>query len=122
MSVNRKNITQREKRHLRSRKKIIGTKERPRLSVRRTLKNLFVQFIDDVSGSTLISVSTLDKDFKQKAPYGGNVKASQIIAELAAKKAKEKNIERIVFDRGGYAYHGRIKTLAESLRKEGVKF
>lgn len=122
MSGIKKNVTQRTRRHARIRKKIFGTKERPRVSVRRSLKNLFIQLIDDTSGSTLVSVSTLDKDFKLKANYGGNVKAAQLVAELFAKKAKEKNVEKVVFDRGGCVYHGRVRSLADALRKEGLKF
>ena len=110
------------RRHVRIRKKIFGTKEKPRVSVRRSLRNLFIQLIDDTSGSTLASVSTLDKDFKEKVAYGGNVKAAQIAAELLVKKAREKNIENVVFDRGGYAYHGRVRAFADALRKEGLKF
>jgi len=122
MSGIKKHITQRERRHDRVRKKVVGTKERPRLSVRRSLKNMFLQLVDDKSGNTIVSASTLDKDFREKANYGGNVKAAALIAELLAKKAKEKNVEKIVFDRGGYAYHGRVRAVAETLRKEGLQF
>ena len=122
MAINRKNIPQRVRRHLRIRKKIIGTKQVPRLSVYRSLKNLFIQLIDDQSQSTILSVTTQDKVYKERVKNGGNVKAAEIIGEIVAKKVKENNIERIVFDRGGYQYHGRIKVLAESLRKGGLKF
>lgn len=122
MSGIKKHISQRERRHDRVRKKVAGTKERPRLSVRRSLKNMFLQLVDDKSGTTIVSASTLDKDFREKANYGGNVKAAALIAELLAKKAKEKNVEKIVFDRGGYAYHGRVRAVAETLRKEGLQF
>ena len=120
--MKKKNIPQRVRRHLRVRKKISGTQKKPRLSVYRSLKNLFVQLVDDEVNSIIISVSTLDKDFKEKIKYGGNVKAAELIGEVVAKKAKDKNIESIVFDRGGYLYHGRIKVLAEALRKGGLKF
>ncbi|MBL7129902.1 MAG: 50S ribosomal protein L18 [Candidatus Omnitrophica bacterium] len=120
--MKKKNIPQRVRRHLRIRKKISGTQKKPRLSVYRSLKNLFVQLVDDEVNSIIISVSTLDKDFKEKIKYGGNVKAAELIGEVVAKKAKDKNIESIVFDRGGYLYHGRIKVLAEALRKGGLKF
>lgn len=118
----KKSIKHREIRHLRIRKEISGTKAKPRLSIYRSFKNLFVQLVDDQTRSTLLSVSTLDKDFKEKAKYGGNVKAAALLGEIVVQKAKEKNIESIVFDRGGYLYHGRVKSLAEALRKGGLKF
>lgn len=94
----------------------------PRLSVYRSLNNLFVQLIDDTSHATILASSTLDKDFKERSKQGGNIKAAEILGEILSKKAKEKNIETVVFDRGGCAYHGRIKALAEALRKGGLKF
>ncbi|MFH1621708.1 MAG: 50S ribosomal protein L18 [Candidatus Omnitrophota bacterium] len=118
----KKNIPQRVRRHLRIRKKISGTKDKPRLSIYRSLKNLFVQLVNDETNSIVLSFSTQDKEFKEKTKYGGNVKAATLIGEIVAQKAKEKNIENIVFDRGGYLYHGRIKSLAEALRKGGLKF
>lgn len=118
----KKFILPRVRRHLRIRKRIFGTQNKPRLSVYRSLNNLFVQLIDDKSNSTLLSVSTLDKEFKEKAKYGGNIKAAELLGEIIAKRAKEKNIENIAFDRSGYAYHGRVKILADSLRKGGLKF
>jgi len=120
--MHKKNIKSRERRHLRSRKKIAGTKEKPRLSVYRSLKNIFVQFIDDQSHSIILTVSTTDKEFKEKSKYGGNIKAAALLGEFVVQKAKEKNIENVVFDRGGCLYHGRIKALAEALRKGGLKF
>ncbi|MDD5618175.1 MAG: 50S ribosomal protein L18 [Candidatus Omnitrophica bacterium] len=120
--MHKKNIKSRQRRHLRSRKKIIGTKEKPRLNVYRSLKNLFVQLVDDQANSTLLNVSTTDKEFKEKAKYGGNAKAAELLGEFVARKAKEKNIENVVFDRGGCLYHGRIKALADALRKGGLKF
>ena len=118
----RKKIPQVKRRHSRIRKKISGTTKKPRLSVRRSLKNLFIQLVDDTKHSTLVAVSTTDKEVREKIKYGGNVKAAELIGQIVAEKAKEKGIENIVFDRGGYLYHGRIKTLAESLRKGGLKF
>lgn len=118
----KKNISHREIRHLRIRKNICGTKVKPRLSVYRSFKNLFVQLVDDQARSTLLSVSTQDKYFKEKIKYGGNIKAAALLGEIVAQKAKEKNIESIVFDRGGYLFHGRVKALAEALRKGGLKF
>jgi large subunit ribosomal protein L18 len=120
--MQKKRIPQFVKRHKRIRKKISGTKDKPRLSVYRSLKNLFVQLVDDQSSSIILAASTLDKEFKEKAKSGGNVKAAEIMGEIVARKAKEKNIENIVFDRGGYLYHGRIKALEDALRKGGLKF
>lgn len=120
--MKKKNVKQRVRRHLRIRKKISGSQDKPRLSVYRSLKNLFVQLVDDKANSVILATSTLDKEFKEKAKYGGNVKASELLGEIVVRKAKEKNIERIVFDRGGYLYHGRIKALADALRNGGLKF
>lgn len=94
----------------------------PRVSVHRSLTNLYAQALDDLEAKTLLSVSTQDKEVKQKFPYAGNVKAASFLGELFAKKAKDKGISKIVFDRGGYLYHGRIKAFAEGLRKGGLKF
>ncbi|MFH1778763.1 MAG: 50S ribosomal protein L18 [Candidatus Omnitrophota bacterium] len=110
------------KRHQRIRRKIEGTKERPRLSVHRSLKNIFVQLIDDIEGKTLYSISTLDKRFKEKFKGGGNVKAAEILGEMFAREAQGKGIRQVVFDRGGYLYHGRLKALAEAARKAGLEF
>ena len=120
--MKRRNIPERIKRHLRFRKKVFGTKQKPRLSVFRSYRNIFVQFIDDTTHSTLLTASTLDKDFKEKSKIGGNVKAAGLLGEIVAKRAKENKIEKIIFDRGGYLYHGRIKALAEALRKGGLIF
>ena len=110
----------RVKRHLRVRKKVSGTPERPRLSVYRSEKNIYAQIIDDVNAVTLVSASSLDKDFAVKA--GGNKEAAKLVGELVAKKALEKGISEVVFDRGGYVYHGRVQTLAEAAREAGLKF
>lgn len=110
------------KRHRHIRLHISGTSIRPRLVVHRSLKNLFAQVIDDTKGSTLFSMSTLDKEIKQKFPFGRNIKAAGFFGEVFARRAKEKGITQIVFDRGGYLYHGRIKAFAESLRKAGLEF
>jgi large subunit ribosomal protein L18 len=115
-------ITGKERRHLRIRKRVSGTTERPRLSVRRTLKNLFIQIIDDSKGRTLMNASTSDKDFKKKLAYGGNIKAAGLLGEAVAERAKSKHIIKVVFDRGGYDYHGRIKAFAEAARKGGLEF
>lgn len=110
------------KRHKRIRRKIIGTKILPRLSVYCGLSNLHVQFIDDSNSETLLSVSTKDKDIKKTIGYGGNIQAAKNLGEIAAERAKSKGIEKIVFDRSGFQYHGRIKALAEACRKGGLKF
>ena len=110
----------RAKRHLRVRKKISGTPERPRLSVYRSEKNIYAQIIDDVNAVTLVSASTIDKDLKVKA--GGNKEAAKLVGELVAKRALDKGITEVVFDRGGYVYHGRVQALAEAAREAGLKF
>jgi large subunit ribosomal protein L18 len=110
----------RVKRHLRVRKKVSGTPERPRLSVYRSEKNIYAQIIDDVNAVTLVSASTLDKDLNLKV--GGNKEAAKLVGELIAKKALDKGITEVVFDRGGYVYHGRVQVLADSAREAGLKF
>lgn len=110
---------ERERRHLRVRNKISGTPERPRLCVYRSNKNLFVQVIDDVNGVTLAQASTLDKEVKEKH---ANVEAAKEVGALIAKRAGEKKITTVVFDRSGYLYHGVVKELAEAARSAGLKF
>ena len=110
----------RVKRHLRVRKKVSGTPERPRLSVYRSEKNIYAQIIDDVNAVTLVSASTLDKDLNLKV--GGNKEAAKLVGELIAKRAIDKGITEVVFDRGGYVYHGRVQVLANSAREAGLKF
>ena len=112
----------RKKRHLRVRKKISGTPARPRLSVFRSSKHIYAQLIDDISGRTLASASTVDKELAGQLKNGGNVEAARKVGELIAKRAKEKGIEAVVFDRGGYLYHGRIKALADAAREGGLQF
>lgn len=109
----------RKKRHARVRTKITGTTERPRLNVFRSNKHLFAQLIDDTQGVTIVSASTMDKDFTGST---GNVEAAKLIGETIAKRAVEKNIKSVVFDRGGYLYHGRVKALAEAARENGLEF
>ena len=115
--INRK--AEKDKRHLRVRKKISGTAECPRLCVCRTNKNLFVQVIDDVAGKTLASASTLDKEIKIKH---ANKEAAKELGTLIAKRAADKKIKTVVFDRGGYIYHGVVKELAEAAREGGLEF
>lgn len=107
------------KRHLRVRSKISGTASRPRLNVFRSAKHIYAQLIDDESRSTLASASTLEKDFEGCT---GNKEAAKKVGMLIAQKAVEKGISEVVFDRGGYLYHGRIKELAEGAREGGLKF
>ena len=111
-----------KKRHYRIRKKVIGTTEVPRLTVFRSLAHLYVQAIDDYNGKTLLSLGTTSKEVKERVSYGGNAKAAEVLGELAAGKMQEKGITRVCFDRSGYQYHGRIKTLADTLRKQGIRF
>ena len=113
-------IQSRTRRHLRVRNKISGTPERPRLAVYRSEKNIYAQVIDDVNGATLVSASTKDKDFSAKA--GSNKEAAKLIGGTIAKKALDKGIKQVVFDRGGYIYHGRIKELADGAREAGLEF
>ena len=110
---------ERKRRHLRVRRKVSGTAERPRLCVYRSNTNLYVQIIDDAAGKTLVSSSTLDKDIKTKH---ANKEAAKEIGTAIAKKALEKNIKTVVFDRGGYIYHGVVKELAEAAREGGLNF
>ena len=109
----------RQRRHLRVRRKISGTAECPRLCVYRSNTNVYAQIIDDVAGNTLVSCSTLDKEIKTKH---ANKEAAKEVGTLIAKKAIEKNIEKVVFDRGGYIYHGVVKELAEAAREAGLEF
>lgn len=102
--------------------RIFGTPERPRLAIHRSLKNITAQVIDDTASKTLFSLSTQDKEVRSKFPYAGNVKAAEFFGEMFARKAKEKGITAVVFDRAGYLYHGRIKAFADSARKGGLQF
>ena len=113
---------ERERRHARVRTKISGTAERPRLCVYRSNKNLFVQVIDDVNGTTLAAASTLDKDVKDGLTKTNNVEAAAKLGEAIAKKAADKGITNVVFDRGGFIYQGKIKALAEAAREAGLNF
>jgi large subunit ribosomal protein L18 len=112
----------RVRRHGRVRKKVVGTPERPRLNVYRSLNNIYAQVVDDTTHSTVVSASTVDKEVKAKVKTGGNVESARIVGELVAKRAKEKGVEKVVFDRGGYQYHGRVKSLAEAAREAGLEF
>ncbi|MEI6578709.1 MAG: 50S ribosomal protein L18 [Eubacteriales bacterium] len=109
----------RNKRHKRVRSKISGTAACPRLNVFRSLQNIYAQLIDDVKGVTLVSASSVEKDF---VDYGGNKSAAHKVGKLLAERAVEKEITKVVFDRGGYIYHGRVQELAEGAREGGLKF
>lgn len=118
---NKKEIS-RLKRHTRLRLKMNSSADRPRLVVRRSLNNLSAQIVDDTNNTTMFSISSMDKEVKEKFPSGGNIKAAVGLGEICVKKLKEKGINKIIFDRAGYLYHGRVKAFAESLRKGGLEF
>ena len=109
----------RQKRHKRVRGKISGTAECPRLNVYRSLSNIYVQLIDDVAGVTIAQASTVEKDFAQ---YGGNIDAAKAVGKTLADRAKAKGVEKCVFDRGGYVYHGRVAAVADGAREGGLEF
>lgn len=112
----------RRKRHRRLRNRVIGTAEKPRLNVFRSLLHIYAQVIDDSTGNTLVSASSLDKDIKAQAKNGGDIPSAKLVGELVGKRAAEKGIKEVVFDRGGYQYHGRVAALADGAREAGLKF
>ncbi len=112
----------RKRRHLRVRKKVSGTSERPRLNVYRSLKHIYAQIIDDTRGHTLVSISTLEPALKEQLATTGNAEAARKAGEVLANKALEAGVKEVVFDRGGFLYHGRVKALAEGARSQGLKF
>lgn len=114
-----KNVV-RKRRHNRVRKHVFGTAERPRLNVYRSNKHIYAQLIDDKNGVTLVSASTVDNDLNVEST--GNIEAAKQVGELVAKRAKEKGFQSVVFDRGGYLYHGRVKALADAARDAGLEF
>ncbi len=109
-------------RHTRIRRKLVGSAQKPRLCVHRSLNHFYAQLIDDVQGKILFGVSTLDKTLRSKAKTGGNIAAAALLGEAVASKAINKGIKKVCFDRGGYLYHGRIKAFAEAARKAGLEF
>ena len=113
---------QRQIRHARVRNKVSGTTARPRLSVYRSLNNIYAQVIDDDAQKTLVSASTLDEELKSKLKATGNKIAAKAVGELVAKRAIDAGIKEVVFDRGGYIYHGRVKELADAAREAGLEF
>ncbi len=119
--LKKKNLAQStRKRHVRQ--KVSGTNQRPRLSVFKSVNHIYAQLIDDEKSVTLAAASTLAPELKESVPQGGNVSAAQKVGELIAHKAKEYQIESVVFDRGGNLYHGRVKALADAAREGGLKF
>lgn len=113
---------QRQKRRYKIRKRVIGSAEIPRLAVYRSLKNIFVQGIDDINGVTIFSASTIDKEMKTEITVGSNIEAAKLIGKKVAERAVSKGIKKVVFDRGGFLYTGRVKALAEAAREAGLEF
>jgi len=119
-----KNVA-RQKRHIRVRKRVTGSPERPRLNVYRSSNNIYVQVIDDLAGKTLASASTLDASLREEKSFrsaGGNIDAAKAVGALIAQRAKEAGVTKVVFDRGGYLYHGRVQALADAARENGLDF
>lgn len=112
----------RKKRHGRVRKKVSGTTEKPRLNVFRSLKHIYVQVIDDNTGVTIASASTSDKELKSAVKIGSNIEAAKTVGMAIAKRATGKGVKKVIFDRGGYIYHGRVKALADAAREGGLEF
>jgi len=120
LTLSSKNQTRRRV-HERIRKKVLGTAERPRLNVYRSLNHIYVQVIDDLKGTTLVSASSAEGK-KESRTSGGNLAAAKSVGKSIAERAKSKGIDKVVFDRGGYIYHGRVKALADAAREAGLKF
>ncbi|MBI3266297.1 MAG: 50S ribosomal protein L18 [Chlamydiae bacterium] len=122
MQVIHRRSVGRVRRHLRIRRRMEGTLEKPRLTVFRSHKHLYAQMINDLEGKTLLTVSTLSPLVREKVKYGGNVKAAEDLGEILAEEAKKSKIQNVIFDRSGYRYHGRIRALADAARKGGLVF
>ena len=120
--ITREKRVARDVRHLRLRRRVRGSGERPRLAVFRSLKHIYAQLIDDDGARTLFAVDSRSAAFRERQKTGGNLAAAKIVGELLAAKAKDGGIQRVVFDRGGYQYHGRVKALAEAARAGGLTF
>ena len=120
MATNRKATRQRI--HQRIRKKVSGTAERPRLAVHFSAHHVYAQVIDDHSGKTLVSASSVDGETKKNLKGGGNIAAAKVIGKAVAERAKAAGVQKVVFDRGGYKYHGRVKALADAAREAGLQF
>ncbi|MGH9790064.1 MAG: 50S ribosomal protein L18 [Candidatus Acidiferrales bacterium] len=112
----------RQRIHRRVRQRVQGTPQRPRLSVFRSIAQIYAQVIDDATGRTLVAASSLDKDTRQQTKRGANVAAAKVVGKAIAERAQAAGIKQVVFDRGGYKYHGRVKALAEAAREAGLKF
>jgi len=112
----------RERIHRRTRVKISGTSERPRLCVFRSTKHIHAQVIDDLSGRTLAAAGSVDKEVRKQIKGGGNIAAAKVVGKAVAERARKAGVEQVVFDRGGYQYHGRVQALAEAAREAGLKF
>ena len=122
MNVAKERQTARKKRQVRVRRKVQGSQDRPRLCVFRSSKHIYAQIIEDTTGSTLVSVSTVSKDLGDNLKASGNVEAAKLIGKKIAERALAKNITQVVFDRNGFLYHGRIKALADAAREAGLSF
>jgi len=118
--TNRKAIRLKIRRRIRG--KISGTETRPRLAIHRSLKHISVQAVDDTTGRTLVAASTLDPECRGRASKGGNQEAARVVGQVIAARLKEKGVETVIFDRGGFRYHGRVRALAEAVREGGLKF
>jgi large subunit ribosomal protein L18 len=121
-TLSEKKTAARERRHTRVRGKVAGTPERPRLNVYRSVTNIYAQVIDDVAGHTVVSASTIDKEVAAQIEGKSKVEAAKIVGKIVAERAKNAGISKVVFDRGGYKYHGRVAALAEGARESGLEF
>jgi large subunit ribosomal protein L18 len=121
-SNSKRKVAARQRRHRRMRQKLAGTQERPRLNVYRSLTNIYAQVIDDLAGQTLVSASTIDTEVAPMVVGKSKTEAAKIVGQVVAERAKKAGIETVVFDRGGYRYHGRVAALAEGAREAGLKF
>lgn len=122
MDFHKSKIKRRLRRQKHVRRNIFGDPEKPRLAVFRSNKHIYCQVVDDSTGTTLVSASTMDRDLRSSVPYGGNGKSASSVGTILAERAKKAGIEKVVFDRRSYKFHGRIKALADSARKGGLKF
>lgn len=122
MKIQKLKRVRQERRQARARARILGTPDRPRLAVSRSLKNISAQIIDDMTGKTLCSASTLNKSLREQLKYGGNRKAAEVVGQALAERARMHGIKKVAFDRGGRKYHGRIRALADAARKTGLEF
>jgi len=122
MNLQKEKWSRRRRRRLRVRRKVHGTLDRPRLTVYRSLRHISCQIVDDDGGRTLAAASTLSPDLRQQVGYGGNIEAAKVVGAKIAEKAKAAGIHRVVFDRGPYKFHGRVKALADNAREQGLEF